>query len=78
MREISTAVVARRAVEIAVDGPRMKLSVGSIRIAANRHPAAANKNAKHAMSSGRVSSSGDVLCSQNEHSDVVWNFKTLL
>jgi hypothetical protein len=61
-------------------GNRCEVSADSgfrwlVRIAANRHPTATNKNAKHAMFSGRVSSSGDELCSRDEHSDVVWKFQ---
>jgi hypothetical protein len=48
------------------------------RIAANRRPPATNENAKQSDVFRQSLEQRDVLCSQNEHSDVVWNSKTLL
>src|SRR5215813_10780650 len=58
LKEISTAVAARSDVEIAVDGLRMKLSVGSIESQPTGIPLLRIRTPNMQMFSGRVSSRG--------------------
>src|SRR5215469_11973449 len=68
----STAVVVAALVEIGTDflGPTMTGLAGA--------PQLRMTVSNIAMFSRRVSSCGDALCFQNEYSDSVWIFKTLL
>ena len=78
VKEISTAVAARGDVEIAVNSLRMELVVGSIESQPTGIPLLRIKNAKHAMFSGRVSSSGMCFVPKMNTRMSSENSKTLL